>query len=142
MLSSEQWDDPPPSCGACDARETQQVFKPPAIGGSHRSKAVALAEQIASEDYGVANMSIEGYGGVRNKVRYKDTTPGVAPSSWTGPDAHQMQLGQGALEAAIALGRQTRLKYGSGLDILKHNLETGAQPDLIEISKKRSARIW
>jgi putative FmdB family regulatory protein len=142
VLSAEQWDDPPPSCPRCDARETQQVFKPPAIGGSARSRAVSIAEEIAANDYKVANIHAEGRPGGTPKVRYKDTTPGVAPSTWTGPNAAEYQLGQSALQTAISLGRETRLKYGSGLDILKHNLETGAQPDLIEQSKKKSPRIW
>jgi hypothetical protein len=46
-----------------------------------------------------------------------------------------------ALEAAVAGGRQTRLKYGSGLDVLQANLKSGAQPDLIELSKRRSPRV-
>jgi hypothetical protein len=39
------------------------------------------------------------------------------------------------LEAAVADGRQTRLKYGSGLDVLQ------ALPKLIELSKRRSPRV-
>lgn len=142
VLSAEQWDDPPPSCSACDARETQQVFRPPAIGGSARARAASIAEQIAAEDYHVANFQGGGREGDRTKVTYKDTTPGVAPSSWTGPDAKQMTIGQEALQSVLALGRQTRLQHGSGLDVLKHGLETGALPDLVEESKKKSARIW
>ena len=44
------------------------------------------------------------------------------------------------LEAAVVAGRQTRLKYGSGLDVLQADLKSGAQPDLIELSKRRSLR--
>jgi hypothetical protein len=142
VLSAEQWDDPPPSCPMCDRRAMNQEFKPPAITGSPRSRAVAIAEDIAEKDYQVANMHAEGRQGGKTKVTYKDSTPGVAPSSWTGPNGKTMQLGQEALETAIAIGRQTRLAHGNGLDILKHNLETGVQPDLIEMSKKKSARIW
>lgn len=141
-LSAEQWDDPPPSCPECDRRETQQVFKPPAITGSPRARAVSIAEQIAAEDYKVANIHAEGREGHAPKVKYKDDSPGVRPSAWTGPNAREMQMSQEALQTAIALGRDTRLKYGNGLDILRHNLETGVQPDLIELSKKKSARIW
>ena len=46
------------------------------------------------------------------------------------------------LEKGIALGRQTRQRYGSGLDVLQKNLKSGAQVDLIEASKKRSMRVW
>jgi hypothetical protein len=45
------------------------------------------------------------------------------------------------LEAAVTEGRQTRLKYGSGLDVLQAHLKSGAQPDLIELSKRRSPRV-
>jgi hypothetical protein len=142
VLSAEQWDDPPPSCPMCERRAMQQEFKPPAITGSPHARAVAIAQDIAEKDYQVANIHAEGRQGGRPKVTYKDSTPGVAPSTWTGPNAKTMQLGQEALETAIAIGRQTRLKHGNGLDILKHTLESGAQPDLIEMSKKKSARIW
>ena len=42
---------------------------------------------------------------------------------------------------AIAAGRANRLRYGSGLDVLQHNLKTGVQPDLIELSKRRSIKL-
>jgi hypothetical protein len=35
-----------------------------------------------------------------------------------------------------------RLKYGSGLDVLQHNIKTGAEPDLVEISKRRAMRVF
>lgn len=142
VLSAEQWDDPAPSCDACDARETQQVFKPPAIGGSARLKAASIAEDIISRDFNVSNFTPGTREGDQAKVTYKDTTPGVAPSSWTGPNAKQMQIGQEALESVLSLGRQTRLKYGSGLDVLQQTLKSGDLPDLYEESKKKSARIW
>ena len=136
-LTAEQWDDPPPDCPRCAAWDfehpTQQIFKPPAIGGSNRSKAVAVAEKIAAEDYNVANMNTEGKEGHTPKVRYKDAAV-VTPSTWG--------IAQEALQSAITAGRESRLKYGSGLDVLQHTLKTGDQPDLIELSKKRSARIW
>ena len=50
----------------------QQEFKPFAIGGSTVGKAVALAETIASEDYGVADMHHDTRHGGTPKVRYKD----------------------------------------------------------------------
>jgi hypothetical protein len=160
-LSLEQWDAPAPECPQCAAR-TNQDFKPFAIGGSHRAKAVALAEDIAANDYHVADMQSDGREGGKPKVRYKDITPSdlpgapaaelqsainrirrdgpalatpAPPSQWGGVSSE-------ALATAVALGRETRLKHGNGLDILQHNLKTGVQPDLIEVSKRRSARVW
>ena len=132
VLSAEQWDDPVPSCARCDARETEQVFKPPAIGGSHTARAHAIAEDIARNDYNVADFTAFGKEGHRAKVRYKDDTGNVQTGKWTGPNAKEMQMSQEAISTAIALGRSTRLKYGNGLDILKHTLASGEQPDLIE----------
>ena len=92
---------------------------------------MALAEDIAERDYhvsdmtGVASTTREGD---RQKVRYKDQGPKTNSAAWTD--------GREAIEAAIATGRDTRLKYGSSLDAIKE------MPDLIEISKRRSARIW
>jgi hypothetical protein len=68
------------------------------------------------------------------KVRYKDQTSTVAPSSWG--------IAQQALEGAIASGRQNRLRHGSGLDVLQANLKSGAEPDLIEASKRRMIKLW
>ena len=101
--------------------------------GSARSRAVATAERICAEDYGVADMHIEGKEGVRNKVTYKDQKP-INGSQWTS--------NREAIEAAVAIGRQTRMQYGSGLDILQGALKSGDQPDLIELSKRRSMRVW
>lgn len=148
VLDASQWDDPPPSCPKCDerdvekAQEMQQHFKPPAIGGSNRSKAVRLAEQIASEDYGVANFQAEGKQGHPAKVRYKDQSDQVQRGVWTGPNAAAYQVSQQTLETAVKLGRENRLKHGNGLDILQSTLKSGDMPDLIEVSKKRSTRIW
>ena len=133
VLSSDDWEAPPPDCPACAAREMRQEFRPVAIGGSNRARAVALAEDIAAKDYNVADMKVEGREGGRPKVRYKDQT-GIAPSSWTSP--------QGVFEQAIAIGRQTRIQHGSGLDVLQHALKTGAQPDLIAESRKRAIKVW
>ena len=124
-LRADQWDVEPPDCPAC-AQRTHQEFSPPAIGGSTRSKAVNLALDIAEKDYGVADIQASGREGERPKVRFKDDTGGS--SSW---GAHPEALAQ-----AVALGRQTRLQHGSGLDVIK------SMPDLIELSKKRSMRVW
>ena len=133
-LTADQWDAPAPTCPQCAAwpanrppEQMQQEFKPPAIGGSNHAKAVAIAENIAATDYNVADMHIEGYEGVRNKVRYKDQTP-QSLSSWSNNTA--------AIEMAAASGRETRLKYGSGLDVIQ------TMPDLIKLSKQRSGRAW
>lgn len=142
VLNAEQWDDPPPSCPECDRREMAQQFKPVAIGGSHRSRAVAIAEDIAANDYHVSDFTASGKEGHRAKVRYKDDTGNVQTGKWTGPNAREMQMSQEALQTAVAIGRETRLKYGNGLDILKHTLASGEQPDLIEVSKRRSAKVW
>lgn len=111
----------------------RQEFKPVAIGGSIRSKAVAIAEDIADKDYHVADMQRDKYA-VAPTVRYKDQTSTIPQSTW--------QAANATLEAAIASGRQTRLKHGSGLDVLQHNLKTGTEPDLIAISKKRAMKVW
>lgn len=126
-LPFEQWDTPPPNCPACEVR-TRQEFTPPSIVGSHRSKATAIAEEIAGSDYNVANMKVEGYEGVRNKVRYKDQSASQIPTGWVRPD--------GLLQQAVANGRQMRREHGSALDLIKQ------EPDLIANSKRISSRIW
>lgn len=137
VLSQDEWDAPAPWCPMCAERNMRQEFKAPAIGGSHRAKAVALAEEIAEQDYGVADMKIEGKEGVRNKVRYKDDKrlPTDMKAEWKG--------NQEMLESAVALGKEQRLRNGgSGLDVLQSSLKTGDLPDLIEISKRRSMKVW
>jgi hypothetical protein len=67
-------------------------------------------------------------------VRYKDTSGTIPASQWT--------AAQETLQAAVASGRQTRLKHGSGLDVLQSNLKSGAEPDLIEKSKQRMIKLW
>lgn len=139
-LSSDQWDDPPPDCPRCiawDFQHTmQQDFKPVAINGSNAAKARALAEDIAANDYHVADMQHEHRYEGKPKVRYKDETPASLPAgTWAG-------VSQDTLAQAIAIGRETRLNFGSGLDILQHNIKTGAEPDLIANSKKMSGRVW
>ena len=132
-LRADQWDDEDPVCPKC-AERTQQEFKPIAIAGSARAKAVKLAEEIAEKDYGVADMKVEGREGEKPKVRYKDMTSAHAPSTW-GVD-------RTAVSTALAAGRANRLQFGSGLDVLHANLKSGAQPDLIKESKKRAMRVW
>lgn len=133
-LPAESWQAPAPRCPQCDAGRMDQEMRFPAIIGSARSRAVATAERIAAEDYGVANMHIEGKEGVRNKVTYKDQKTTIS-GQWTN--------NREAIETAAAIGRQTRQQFGGdGLDILQRALKSGDQPDLIEMSKRRSARVW
>lgn len=131
-LRSDQWDAPLPSCPACDAREVQQEFAVPAIGGSLAARAAAITEDIMRKDYNVANYTGDNREGGVNKVRYNDQSP-AATSSWAG----------GMLEQAIQIGRQTRREGGgSGLDILQRSIKSGAQVDLIEASKRKAMRVW
>jgi hypothetical protein len=110
----------------------QQEFKPIAIGGSDRSKATKIAETIAEQDYGVADMQVDGKQGGRPKVRYKDANPG----GWG--NAAGVKIDNSMLETAAALGRQTRLANGgvTGLDMIRQ------MPDLIAASKAKSIKIW
>jgi putative FmdB family regulatory protein len=134
-LSMEQCDDPAPECPACAARAMQQQFRPVAITGSPSARAHALAEDIAANDYHVADMGSARKEGDRPKVRYKDQTAPLPTSTWAG-------VPQATLEQAIASGRHTRLNFGSGLDILQSNLKSGAEPDLIANSKRKAMRVW
>lgn len=131
-LRSDQWDSEPPDCPQCATR-THQEFKPPAIGGSLIGRATELAHTIAAEDYGVADLQSPSRSG--RTVRYKDQGAEAIPaSSWA--------AASGQLQQAMALGRETRLRYGNGLDVLAGALKSGAQPDLIALSRKRSIRTW
>ena len=130
-LSLDQWDAPPPSCEACDARELRQEFKPPAIGGSVRAKAAAITEDIIANDYNVANYTPDHHEGSVPKVTYKDQAATTLPSSW-GP----------TLQQAIEVGRESRRQYGSGMEVLGRMLKTGEQPDLIEASKRRAIKVY
>ena len=123
-LPADQWDCDPPPCPRCNTPQRQE-FKPVAIGGSTVGRAHALAEKIAEEDYGVADMKSRGEGEAP-KVRYKEGST-VPPSTW-GASAE-------ALAAAAANGRHTRINYGDGLDVLRSTLKSGAQPDLIGHAK-------
>jgi hypothetical protein len=135
-LAAEQWDAPPPSCESCDAKDTRQEFMPPRIGGSRGGKARALTEDIIANDYGVADIKFDNRQGGVPKVRYKDQTAASVGSSWQG--ANQL------LEQAVAIGKQTRRENGGfdGLDMLKRNLASGAQPDLIEASRRKAIKVW
>lgn len=159
-LAFEDWDAPPPECPRCNvAREMNQDFKPFGIGGSARARATALAEEIAATDYAVADMQVDNReGGVPTQLRYQDRTKDLLrgqvsaeamriagealrnnprptqPSKWGADSA--------AMQTAIAYGRETRLRYGNGLDVLHGMLKSGDQPDLIEMSKRRSMKVW
>lgn len=135
VLDSADWDAPPPECPACEQRETmRQEFKPVAIGGSLRSRAVAIAEDIASNDYKVADLSSRGEG-EPTKHRLKDQQGPPTAAAWAAHTA--------VLEQAISIGRQTRIESGgNGLDVLQGALKSGAQKDLIAESKKRSIKVW
>jgi len=135
-LAADQWDAPPPSCDMCDAAETRQEFLPPRIGGSRGAKARALTEDIIANDYGVADIKFDSRQGGTPKVRYKDQTAASVGSSWQGASE--------LIQQAVAIGKQTRREAGGfdGLDLLKANLASGAQPDLIAASKRRAIKVW
>lgn len=133
-LAADQWDAPPPSCPACDAREAQQEFKPVAIGGSARAKAEKIAEDTIANDYGVGNIHRDRHEGSTPKTEYKPPGRSHQESTWG--------IAHSALTAAMSAGRQNRLAHGNGLDVLHHNLKTGAEVDLIELSKQRSMRVF
>jgi hypothetical protein len=129
----DQVDDGPPDCPHC-AVATQQEFRPVAIGGSARTRAADLAQTIAHEDYGVADIQRDHRLESVPKVRYRDQGTALQAAAWGAAG--------GMLEQAVAIGRETRLRHGSGLDILQNALKSGDQPDLIENSKRRSMRVW
>ena len=130
-LRLDQADTPPPSCPHCSAA-TQQEFKPFAITGSPSARAHGIAEDIMDKDYKVADYKRDKYDGP--KTRYKDETTPATRSQWTAATE--------TLQQAVASGRQTRIQYGSGLDILQANLKSGAEPDLLKESKKRLIRVF
>jgi hypothetical protein len=133
-LSFEQCDDPPPDCPMC-AERTRQEFRPIAIASSTSVRAHDIAADIAANDYHVADMQREHRYEGTPKVRYKDQTAPAAKSAWGG-------VPPGALEAAVAAGREMRLQFGSGLDVLQTNIRNGTEPDLIANSKKLCTRVW
>ena len=141
VLSADQWDSPLPSCEACDAREMNQEFRPPAIGGSLRGKARGIAEDIIANDYNVADAKFDNRLGGTPKVRYKDqSTTALPPAAWA--------AAQATLQQAVDIGRSHRQhRYsegpqGNGLDVLKAALDSGQQPDLIAASKRRAIKVW
>lgn len=139
-LTLEQWDAPPPECPQCASR-TQQEFRPVNIGGSTYARARGLAEDIAANDYGVADLHWRKDRDVAQATphRLKDETA----SSVSQATGSNWGVTGEALQQAVALGREVRLKHGgSGLDMLQRALKDGTQPDLIEMSKKRAANIW
>lgn len=133
MLTADDWDAPPPPCPVCAVRPMSQEFKPIAIGGSNSSRAHAVAEDILANDYHVADMQRDKHARTP-AVRYKDQTSTIPASTW--------QAANQTLEMAIASGRETRLKHGSGLDVLQANLKSGVEPDLIANSKRRAIKVW
>lgn len=140
-LTMEQVDDPPPACPSCAAR-TQQEFQPVAIAGTGartRDRAVKLAETIAHEDYGVADIHHDTRHGGTPKVRYKDQGNSMqqAQMSTWGATGNMM-------DTALSLGRQARMANGgaSGVETLQRMLKDGSQTDLIEASKRRAMKVW
>lgn len=132
-LSSDQWDQPAPSCPACDAADKMGQEFHVNIGGSLASRAAAITEDIMRRDYGISNYTGDNREGGVGKVNYASPPTGsVGTSQWAG----------NMLQEAISIGRKTRMEGGSGLDILQRNLKSGAQPDLIEASKQRAIKVW
>ena len=133
-LRADQWDQEPPDCPYCLERgewnQTRQEFVAPKIVGGVATRARDTALDIAEKDYGASYIQSNGKGEPPN-VRYRDDTPGG--SSWGTGNAAATHA---ALEQAIAIGRETRLQHGSGLDVIK------TMPDLIALSKRRSAKVW
>ena len=128
-LPAEAWDDPAPNCPQC-VELMQQEFKAPGIiGHSARSKAEKITEDIIRNDYKVSDINRSPS---RPALNYQN------PST----DRHTWGVAREALEAAVSSGRQIRQNYGSGLDILQANLKSGAEPDLLAISKRRAMRVW
>ena len=121
-LATEQWEDPEPDCPICAAR-TQQEFKPFGITGSVSARAHEIAESIVTTDYHAADFQREFRQDGIPKVRYNDETPGTTTSSWTQEQANA------AIAEAISIGRGTRIKHGSGLDVLQANLASGCSRD-------------
>ena len=144
-LASDQWDCEPPDCLACRA-QFQQEFQPPRVNGSPFARASAIAEGIAERDFGVSNMQRDSRPGSVPKVEYRDDMMGVPKRQGRPigpqPGASTWGASQAALDQAAAIGKDTRIRFGSGLDVLQSCLKNGSQPDLIELSKRRSARVW
>jgi hypothetical protein len=84
----------------------------------------------------VADMQRDRREGSTPKHRYKDQGTPAQAGAWgaTGD----------MLSQAVAIGRQTRMASGglNGVDILQKAIKSGAQPDLIENSKRQSLKVW
>jgi hypothetical protein len=130
-LNGDQWEEPAPECPVCTKNPMDQNFKMN-IGGSVRSQAEKVTEDILRNDYHVSDIQRDHREQSTPKVGYKN--PASNQATWG--------IAREALEGAISSGRQSRLKHGSGLDILQANLKSGAEPDLIEISKRRAMRVY
>lgn len=142
-LTAEQWDIEAPDCPrGCQTMD--QEFTPPAIGGSAIGKAHAIAEKIAREDYNVTNLRTSpSRSGPR--ATYKDEMMGharVNDRNW-GPDPPSTWGSTGlAMSQAMAFGKDLRHNFGNGLDVLQATLKSGAQPDLLETSKRMAVQQW
>lgn len=146
-LSAEQWDAAAPSCPRCDAADTGQVFTPPHINGSPSARANTIAETIIREDYGVDNIHRDRHAGATPKVSYADDMMGVPKRggrTWNPNQTSTWGANAAAIEQAAASGRAIRQQFGSGLDVLQSALKSGAQPDLLEASKRKSRQniVW
>ena len=132
-VDSSEWDSfEAPSCAVC-AQATAQSFKPFAITGSNHRRAVDIAQTIAHEDYGAADIN-RVYADAPPEVRYRRNEPTNLPAAGWDP---------GMLAGAIATGRADRIANGpNGMEILQAGLSSGKIPDLIEASKQRSAKVW
>ena len=143
VLSAENWDQAPPPCPSCDAREMQQEFQPPRINGSAGARASAITENILSNDYAVANIPTSPSRG--GPVTYKDDmmgVPKVQGRTWSNATPSFWGANGAALGEAAASGRAIRQQFGNGLDVLQSCLKDGSQRDLIADSRMRSARVW
>jgi putative FmdB family regulatory protein len=130
-LRSDQWNTDPPDCPRCTAA-TQQQFTPVAIGGSLSTRARDTALDIAEKDYGVADINFR-HGDSKPQVRYRDTTP-QPPATWG--------ANNNALSQAMAFGKQARLEHGDTLGMLRRGIREGTVPDIIQNSKRMSAKVW
>jgi hypothetical protein len=143
-VNPEQWDQPPPECPQCETRLRQEFKAPALVGMTAASKAAKIAYDIAANDYGVADITPDGgRAGSTPKVRYKDqSVPSIAGTPAPGGGA--WGVNQEILEGALSIGKQTRREMGGkdGLDRLQDAIKSGEQPDLIEVSKRRSIKIW
>lgn len=132
-IDSSEWDSfEAPACPRC-AQATAQQFRPLAIVGSNHRRAVDIAQTIAHEDYGAADIG-RVYSDAPPEVRYRRSEPVDLPAGNWNP---------ALLAGAIASGRADRIANGpNGVEILQAGLSSGKIPDLIEASKQRSGKVW